>query len=67
MLGKFEKQFSQYDVYEIIDRKIKEEMARKTEYIQKNGYKHTDVLKRFDTAIYTLSSLYREFDKDGTF
>lgn len=67
MLGKFEKQFSQYDIYEIIDRRIKEEMSRKNAYIQKNGYKDTDTLKRFDTAIATLSNLYREFDKDGTF
>lgn len=60
-----EKKFSRQDIYGIIDQKIKTEMARKNEYIQKNGYKHTDVLNRFDTVISTLSSLYGEFDNGG--
>jgi hypothetical protein len=60
-----EKKFSRQDIYDIIDQRIKTEMTRKNEYIQKNGYKHTDVLNRFDTAISTLSSLYGEFDNGG--
>lgn len=60
-----EKKFSRQDIYDIIDQRIKTEMERKNKYIQKNGYKHTDVLNRFDTVISTLSSLYGEFDKGG--
>lgn len=56
-----EKKFSRHDIYHIIDQRIKTEMVRKNEYIQKNGYKHTDVLNRFDTVISTLSTLYGEF------
>lgn len=67
MNDKHEKKFSQYDIYYIIDRKIKETMALKNEYICKNGYKDKDILNRFDTTISTLSTLYREFDKDGTY
>ena len=67
MKNKHEKKFSQYDIYHIIDQRIKKEMALKNEYIQKNGYKHKDTLNRFDTAISTLSTLYGEFDKDGTY
>ena len=67
MNDKHEKKFSQYDIYYIIDRKIKETMALKTEYILQNGYKDKNILNRFDTTISTLSTLYREFDKDGTY
>ena len=67
MNDKHEKKFSQYDIYCIIDERIKKEMARKNEYIQKNGYRHVDVINRFDTAISTLSTLYSAFDHDGTY
>ena len=67
MNDKHEKKFSQYDVWFIIDQKIKSEMVKKNEYIQKNVYKHKDILNRFDTVIATLSSLYGEFDTDGTY
>lgn len=66
-MDKHEKKFSQYDIYNIIDKRIKREMELKNEYIQKNGYKHKDIINRFDTAIATLSMLYREFDLDGTY
>lgn len=67
MNDKHEKKFSQYDIYYIIDKRIKEEMERKNAYIQKNGYKSKETLNEFDTVISTLSSLYGEFDKDGTY
>ena len=67
MNDKHENKFSQYDIYYIIDQRIKKEMTRKNEDIQKNGYKHKDVLNRFDTVISTLSTLYGEFDADGTY
>lgn len=67
MNDKHEKKFSQYDIYHIIDQRIKKEMALKNAYIQKNGYKHTEILNRFDTVISTLSTLYGEFDTDGTY
>lgn len=62
-----EKKFSQYDIYYIIDKKIKKECELKTAYIQKNGYEHKDVLNLFDARIFALSELYKEFDPDGTF
>lgn len=67
MNDKHEKKFSQYDIYYIIDRRIKEENERKNAYIQKNGYDGSETLARFYTAIETLSSLYKEFDKNGTY
>lgn len=67
MNDKHEKKFSQYDIYFIIDQRIKKEMTLKNEYIQKNGYKNKEILNRFDTTISTLSSLYKEFDTDGTY
>lgn len=67
MDNKHEKKFSQYDIWFVIDQRIKREMANKNEYIQKNGYKHKDALNRFDTVIATLSSLYGEFDTDGIY
>lgn len=67
MNDKHGKKFSQYDIYFIIDQRIKKEMTLKNEYIQKNGYKNKEILNRFDTTISTLSSLYGEFDTDGTY
>lgn len=67
MKDKHEKKFSQYDIWHIIDQKIKEESARKTAYIQNNGYNHPDVLRLFDTTIHTLADLYKEFDEDGSY
>ena len=55
------KQYGKDEIISIIDRRIKEEMQRKNEYIDKNGYKHIDALKGFDTAIATLTSLYSAF------
>lgn len=53
-----DKMFSQYEIYAIIDEEIRRQMELKNSYIQKNGYKHTDILQRFDCAISTLSGLY---------
>lgn len=61
------KTYTKYEIYAIIDEEIKRQMALKNAYIQKNGYKHTDILQRFDCAISTLTSLYGKFDTDGTF
>lgn len=61
------KMFSKYEIYAIIDEEIKRQMALKHSYIQKNGYKHTDVLQSFDCAISTLSGLYSKFNAAGTF
>ena len=61
------KVFSKYEIYAIIDEEIKRQMALKNAYIQKNGYKHTDVLQSFDCAISTLSGLYGKFNAAGTF
>ena len=61
------KMFSKYEIYAIIDEEIKRQMTLKNSYIQKNGYKHTDVLQSFDCAISTLSGLYRKFNDAGTF
>ena len=56
-----EKQYSKDEIITIIDRRIKEEMRLKNEFIAKNGYKHIDALKGFDTSIATLTSLYSAF------
>ena len=58
------KMFSRYDIYQIIDDEIKRQMELKNAYIQKNGYKHKEVLDRFDCAISTLSTLYSRFKGD---
>ena len=55
------KQYGKDEIISVIDRRIKEEMQRKNEYIAKNGYKHIDVLKGFDASIATLTSLYSAF------
>jgi hypothetical protein len=55
------KQYGKDEIISIIERRIKEEMQRKNEYIAKNGYKHIDVLKGFDASIATLTSLYSAF------
>ena len=62
-----DKMFSKYEIYAIIDEEIKRQMALKNSYIQKNGYKHTDVLQSFDCTISTLNGLYSKFNSDGTF
>ena len=62
-----DKKFSQYEIYAIIDKEIKRQMELKNSYIQKNGYKHTDILQSFDCAISTLSGLYSKFNAAGTF
>ena len=61
------KMFSKDEIYAIIDEEIKRQMALKNSYIQKNGYKHTDILQSFDCAISTLSGLYSKFNSAGTF
>ena len=61
------KMFSKDEIYTIIDEEIKRQMTLKNSYIQKNGYKHADVLQRFDSAISTLSCLYGKFNANGTF
>ena len=61
------KMFSQYEIYAIIDEEIKRQMELKNSYIQKNGYKHTDILQRFDCAISTLSGLYSRFNAASIF
>lgn len=53
--------FSKDEIYTIIDEEIKRQMTLKNSYIQKNGYKHTNILQRFDCAISTLSGLYGKF------
>lgn len=62
-----DKMFSQDEIYAIIDEEIRRQMELKKSYIQKNGYKHTDILQRFDCAIATLSGLYGKFNAAGTF
>ena len=62
-----DKMFSDYEIYAIIDEEIKRQMTLKNSYIQKNGYKHTDVLQSFDCAISTLNGLYSRFNTTGTF
>ena len=62
-----DKMFSRYEIDAIIDDEIKRQMELKNSYIQKNGYKHTDVLQSFDCAISTLSGLYSKFNASGTF
>lgn len=57
-----DKMFSKYEIYAIIDEEIKRQMVLKNSYIQKNGYKHTDVLQSFDCTISTLSGLYSKFN-----
>jgi uncharacterized protein with GYD domain len=63
----YKETFSQYEIYNIIDAEIKAVMGRKNAYIQKNGYKHTDVLKQFDACISALSGLYGKFNQNGTY
>lgn len=51
------------EIFQVIDRRIKKEIQLKNEYINKNGFNHIETLKRFDTAIATLTSLYCTFDR----
>jgi hypothetical protein len=55
--------FSKSETFNIIDRIIKQEMALKNSYIEKNGYGNgKDIaLDRFDTRISAFSELYRVF------
>ena len=62
-----DKMFSKYEIYAIIDEEIKRQMELQNYYIQKNGYKHTDILQSFDCSISTLSGLYSKFNAAGTF
>ena len=62
-----DKMFSKYEIYAILDEEIKRQMALKNAYIQKNGYKHTDILQSFDNSIATLSGLYGKFNSADTF
>lgn len=66
-MDNYNKMFSQYEIYNIIDKKIKQEMEYKNRYIQLNGYKHKDVLEKFAIRIAILNELYREFNNNGTF
>ena len=66
-MDNYNKMFSQYEVYHIIDEKIKQESEYKNRYIQLNGYGHKDVLERFDNRIAALNELYKEFNDNGTF
>ena len=68
MNGRIEgmKVYTQYEIYAIIDETIKQETTRKNEYIQKNGYSHADVLRKFDSRISVLSELYGKFKGNGT-
>ena len=61
------KMFSKYEIYAIIYEEINRQMELKHSYIQKNGYKHTDVLQSFDCAISTLNGVYSKFNDAGTF
>ena len=52
------------EVFAIIDKRIKQEMARKNEYIEKNGFKNIATIRAFDSAIATLDSLYSTFERE---
>ena len=56
-----EKTYTKSEIIDIIDGAIKDEMQRKNKYIELNGYKHKEILNRFDTAISTISSLISKF------
>ena len=55
------KNYTKEEIISIIDRKIKEEMQHKNDYIKKNGYKHKETLLKFDNSISTLLCLISEF------
>ena len=55
---------TEQEVYEILDRRIKQEMDRKNEYIEKNGFKNPIQIRSFDSAIATLTGLYYTFHKE---
>lgn len=58
---KEQKMFSLDDIFNIIDHEVKQQMAYKNAYIQKNGFKHKATLNEFDVAISTLTGLYGRF------
>ena len=47
------------DICNVLDREIKDTVAKKDSYIQKNGY--DDYVGRFDVQIATISRLYGKF------
>ena len=53
-----------YEIYAILDKKIKEEMENKNNYIKNNGYTHKEILNRFDERIATLTELYFIFNEE---
>lgn len=53
--------YTRDDIIYIIDKVIREEMALKNAYIEKNGYHHRDAIDRFDTRIAAFSQLYSVF------
>ena len=56
-----ENTFTTSEIFAIIDGEIKKQHELKAEYIKKNGYKHVDTLRSFDSHISALSSLYGKF------
>lgn len=54
---KKEKLYTKTEVFDIIDKRIKEEMKNKNKYIELNGYTHKDVIQGFDHRIAALCYL----------
>lgn len=57
-----EKQYTKSEIFEIIDRAIKQAMKNKNDYISLNGYKHKDTLQAHDNRIAALMSMYSYFE-----
>ena len=58
------KTYTRQEVIDIIDIAIKEANERKNKYIEKNGFKHIEVIKRFDTEKATLLYLISRFERN---
>lgn len=55
------KQYTKAEIIGIIDEEIKKNLNGKNEFIKLNGYKHTEILKRFDTITAAYTALYGKF------
>lgn len=55
------KQYTKAEVMEIIEKEIKKNLTAKNEYIKLNGYKHAEILNRFDTITAAYTALYGKF------
>lgn len=55
------KQYTKAEIIGIIDKEIKKNLNEKNDFIKLNGYKHAEILNRFDTITAAYTALYSKF------